>query len=141
MTIAQAIERADALKGNSFTDAQKIQMLSDCDSAIFTDIFSTHEADDDTPDEFAGYDSETDTDTVLLVGSPYDVLYIRWLHSQYDLYNQEVSRYNNTSSIYNVAYAAYSAYYNRTHLPLQSATYFKVGGLYETTAADAADPV
>lgn len=141
MTIAQAISRADALMPNQWTEAQKIQMLSDCDSAIYLEIMSTHATDDTTPTTFAGYASDVDTSTVLLVGAPYDILYIRWLHAQYEMYNREIVRYNNMIALYDVAYADYAAYYNRTHLPLQAATYIDVGGAYETATTYTTDPI
>ena len=106
MTIAQAIARADALKPNQFSEAQKIQMLSDCDSAIYVEILQTHEyldvdgATTDLPD-FSGYASDVDQTTALIAPAPFDRLYISWLHSQYDRYNMENSRYNVTAAIFN----------------------------------------
>ena len=141
MTIAQAIAKADALKHNEFSESQKIQMLSECDSAIFKEIFGTHVADDTTPTTFTMYGDSTDTDTELLVEAPYDILYIRWLHSQYDFYNQEIGRYNNSLAVYNQAYDRYANYYNRTHLPLQGATYVKVGGWDAINQTYSTDPI
>lgn len=141
MTIAEAIARADALKPNQFTSAQKIQWLSDCDRAIYIELFVTHETTDTTPLTFAGYPANVDTSTELLVGAPYDILYVRWIHAQVDAYNMEIGRYNNTIALYNAAYTDYANYYNRAHMPLQAATYFNVGGSYASTSTDSTDPI
>jgi len=141
MTIAEAIARLEAARPNQHTAAQRIQWLSDCDSAIFTEIISTHEPDENTPESFSGYASDVDTGTSLLVGAPYDVLYERWLLAQTDFYNSELSRFNNTSAMYNVARQSFANYYNRTHMPKQAATYIKVGGAYVSTQTSSSEPL
>lgn len=124
MTIAEAIAMIDALKTNKYTSAQKIRWLSDCDSTIFNDIILTHDPDDDTPETFAGYTSATSTSTVLLAPAPHDMLYIWYMGAQIDLANRELSMYNNSISLFNTVLQGYASYYNRTHLPIQQATYF-----------------
>lgn len=126
MTIAEAIALVDAFKPNKLTSAQKTKLLSDADSAIFQEIISTHEGDDTTPTEFAGYTDTTDADTVLLAPAPHDQLYRWWLESQIDLANMELAKYGNSHALYNTAYQAFAAYYNRKHMPIGAATHFTV---------------
>lgn len=123
MTIAEAITMIDALKPNKYTSAQKIRWLSDCDSTIFNDIISTHEAGEGTPEEFNGYTSETVDTTALLAPAPHDMLYVWYMSMQVDLANREMAMYQNTYSLFNTAMQTYAAYYNRTNMPIQTATH------------------
>ena len=116
MTIREAIDKIDALKPNSYSSADKIAWLSNLDGIIKEEIIDTHEGGEAVV--FNGYDSTTDTGTVLLVPAPYDDLYIKWLEAQIDYANAEYGKYNNSSNAYNNAYSTYERYYNRHHMPL-----------------------
>ena len=113
MTISEAISEIDALKPNTYTNEEKIRWLSRLDSRIQKEIIDTHEG----GSEFSGYTSQTLTTTPLLVPAPYDELYIFWLESQIDYANGETKRFNNSSTMFNVAYQDYASYYNRTNTP------------------------
>ena len=126
MTIAEIIDMVDDLKPNKFTDEQKISWLSDCDSVIFKDVISTHERQDGDPETFSGYAADVDVSTKLLVDAPHDQLYRYYLEMQIDLYNKEISNYNNTANIYNRAYADFASWYNREHMPRAVATHFRL---------------
>ena len=69
---------------------------------------------------FPGYTDDTPLDTPLIAEAPYDELYLSWLESKIDYYNGEYSKYNNAIMKFNEEYAAYSRYYNRTHMPLKT---------------------
>lgn len=115
MKIIDAINEIDALKPNTISQSDKIRWLSQLDGRIKSEIIDTHECKE--PIVFTGYDDNTPESTVLLVPAPYDVIYIRYLDAQIDYVNGETKRYNNSSSLYNVAYRDYERYYNRTHMP------------------------
>lgn len=114
MTIIEAINKVDELKPNSYTQLDKIRWLSNLDGTIKAEIIDTHE--DGEMVIFDGYNSDTSTDTELLVKAPYDELYLYWLESRMDYYNAEYGRYNNTLSMFNAAYSAYESFYNRAHM-------------------------
>lgn len=117
MTIIEAIERTDNLKPNGYTQEEKVKWLSDLDGQIKTEIIDTHEGFEGV--SFEGYTDETDVNnTVLLVPSPYDDVYIKWLMAQIDFANGESGKYNNSVTMFNTAMTAYGNYYNRTHMPL-----------------------
>ncbi len=118
MKIIDAINEIDALKPNTVPMSDKIRWLSQLDGRIKIEIIDTHEGGENV--EFNGYDDNTPESTVLLVPAPYDVIYIRYLDAQIDYTNGETRRYNNSSSLYNVAYRDYSNFYTRTHLPKSS---------------------
>lgn len=131
MNINEAITLVDTYKPNRFTREQKVRWLSNIDAGIFKDIIKTHEPDEDTPTEFTPYYERSwapETPPVLLAPEPYDIMYRYALEAQIDLGNMELAKYNNSSNLYNAAYAQYAAWYNRTHMPITSerADHFKL---------------
>lgn len=115
MTIGEAIQRSDALHPNGFDQATKIGWLSDLDGRIYEEIIKTHEG---GAEAFSGY-TAADPSTRLLAPEPFSALYIPYLIMQVDYYNAEITRYNNSSVVYNLAYQDFANWYNRTHMPLQ----------------------
>lgn len=122
MTIAQAIAACDRLHPNQFDAADKIKWLSELDGRIAGEIHASYEGMDA---EFAGYAVDAPPDTPLLVGAPYDDIYVKYLSSQVDFYNNEADRYNNSAAMYNALWQAYAAHVARTRMPRQKA-YIKV---------------
>ena len=116
MTLMEAMHRADALKPNSYSNAEKIKWLSILDGLVKTKIIDTHEGGEDVV--FNGYEENADLTTVLLVPPPFDDIYVHWLSMQIDLTNGEYARYNNSAAVFNTAYNDYALHYNRTHMPL-----------------------
>lgn len=116
MTISDAINRADSLKPNDYSQEEKVRWLSELDHHIFNEIITTHES--DVVPTFTDYTIDTDAETVLLAPAPYDEMYIHWLNSKIDLHNGETVKYNNESAVYNSYYTQYSNFYNRTHKPI-----------------------
>lgn len=123
MTIREAINRADTIRPNQYTDEIKIQWLSELDERIFNDIISTHEDNPyiDTIDEDGNTVKGivfpyTDDSISLIAASPYDVLYSSYLVAMIDEANEETTRYTNSSIKYNVQYQDYAKWYNRNHL-------------------------
>lgn len=124
MTINEAIALVDQLRPNSYTNENKISWLSKLDGRIFTELYKTHE--DCPSDSFAGYDSDTDGSTELLVPYPYaEDIYNYFLQAQIDKENGETMRYNGSITMYNSAFAAYAAAYNRDHAPIPVGTRFR----------------
>lgn len=115
MTIQEAIDQVNDLKPNYYSSEHKVRWLSRLDTQIRKEIIDTHE---DAPEEdFAGYDSQTNTNTELLVPEPYDEVYIHWLSAQIDMNNAEYEKFNNDNALFAAAYNAYASAYNREHMP------------------------
>lgn len=114
MTIIEAINRIDDAKPNQYTQSDKVRWLSTLDGIVHDEILAVHE---EEAGAFAGYDDSTDLSTELLVGPPYDEMYIRWLEAQIDYTNSEYAKYNNSMAMYNAAYNTFARFYNRTHMP------------------------
>ena len=115
MKIIEAINKIDYLKHNTYSQDEKVGWLSRLDSMVKRLVIDTHEGGEDIT--FTGYDSSTDQDTELLVGAPYDDIYLRWLEMQIDYANGEINKYNNSSEMFNTVWQAFQNYYNRTHMP------------------------
>lgn len=115
MTLSKAISRIDELKPNTYTHEQKIEWLSELDARIKAEIIDTHEGGENVP--FDGY-YENDTETELLVPSPFTEVYIYWLEAKIDYANSEIGRYNNSIANFNTSFNSYANYYNRHNMPL-----------------------
>ena len=122
MKIIEAITHIDTVKPNSYGETEKIRWLSELDGVIKAEIIDTHENGENI--SFSGYTENTDLTTELLVPSPYDEIYIRYLEMQIDYANNEYGKYNNSMVMYNTAYSAYQLYYNRNNKPKSSGKRF-----------------
>ena len=117
MTITEALNEVNSLKPNMYDDEFKIRYLSRLDSRIYKDIILTHERNEDEPEiAFEPYVVE-DRERELIVGEPYDEIYVRWLEAQIDYSNREYEAFNNSNAVFESIYTAFQNYYNRTHMP------------------------
>lgn len=127
MKIVEAINEVDNLNPNMYGTQEKIKWLSRLDTRVFQEILQTHELRDeekalfDTDEDgnliFPGY-TEEDTNTELLVGEPYDEMYVNWLTSQIDWNNMEYDGFNRSIAMFNVNYEGFANAFNRTHKPI-----------------------
>lgn len=115
MKIIDAINKIDALKPNTYNDAEKVAWLSTLDGMIKKEIIDTHEGGESV--SFDGYTADTPIETELLVKSPYDEVYVYWLESKIDYYNREYVNYNNSITRFNEAFSQFSNQYNKNHMP------------------------
>ena len=123
MTVGEAIAQVEKLKPNKFGLAIKYRWLSDIDGMICRELIDTHE-DSPLTEPFTGYQEGVDEDKELIAPFPYDVLYRWYLESQIDIGNGEITKYNNSKTLYNNAYLTFTDWYNRTHMPKQTAKRF-----------------
>lgn len=116
MRIIDALHKIEELKFNTFSQDQKVSWLSTLDQMVKTQIIDTHEGGEDVT--FTGYDGDTDLQTELLVGAPFDVVYLRWLEAQIDYHNNEIDRYNISITMFNTELEAFETWYHRNHRPV-----------------------
>ena len=122
MNISDAIYLVDKLKPNQYSTDIKIGWLSKLDGLIYKEVFATHA--DNPVESFNGYDGE-DPEKELLVPYPYDEdIYNYFLQAQIDKENGETAKYNQSITLYNNAFHAFQAWYNRTHLPIPTGQRF-----------------
>ena len=111
MTLKEAIDRFDLLYPNAVPFAEKRAILSAFDGRLYAEVLSCY---DGAPETFAGYGEYTPEDTALLIGAPYDDIYIKVLTAENDALCGDIDRYNNAVSLLNTAYEQYVGHLNRT---------------------------
>lgn len=119
MTAGQAIKSIDELKPNAYSQSRKYIWLYELDAQIKDRLIDTHEL--NAGERALELPEEYDADTVLLVPSPYDSMYIHWLEAQIDYANNEYRKFNNSNSMFQADFSEYAMKYNRTHMPKGSA--------------------
>ena len=124
MTINDAITLADSLKPNMMADTVKIRFLNEIEGKIFHEILMKHEHDDEM--ECPEYDDETERSTELLVGAPYDMVYVYWMICQIDHLNMEMDKYNNDRVLFENAWGNFADYWNREVMPLSARPYIRI---------------
>lgn len=122
MTILEAINQVDNLKYNTYTQGDKIAWLSRLDGMAKRLIIDTHDGAE--AGDFSGYNDKTSLDTQLLIPSPFDSVYIRWLETMIDYANGEYDKYNNSMLMFHAEYDSYADFYKRTHMPKGKGTRF-----------------
>lgn len=105
MTITKAIERADELRPNPFSEEQKIRWLSELDGKIAVEIFKN--------EEFKDYDYTQDTEKELLAKEPYCDIYLFYLVAMIDFFGRDYGDYNNSIAMFNENYSSYVKAYKR----------------------------
>lgn len=115
MTIREAIDRADTLNPNQYTEEQKVKWLSLLDYSVFTDIINEHEYNEgEETVEFRPYTTD-DVEKTLLASYPYDEMYVVFLQMKIDEANKETDRYNNSAALFNSYSEDFSHHYHKTH--------------------------
>ncbi len=115
MTIKQAIDRADALKPNSYAHADKVKWVKDVERRVYNEIYINHEPGDK---EFVPPTDEDDDSYELFAPSPYDELYVLYLSAQIDAANSEYGRYNNTARQFESVYGDLERFWQAGHMPI-----------------------
>lgn len=110
MTINQVLDMLDSQQPNASTREEKLSWLTRLNGLLRDTLWVHYE----NAPEVAPYTPETDPDTVLPVPAPWDELYLRYLQAQIDQVNGELTRYANSSTLYNSLLSAYRDHYNRT---------------------------
>jgi hypothetical protein len=114
MTILQALEQIDELVHNTYSQEQKIGWLSDLDAMVKEQVIDTHEGAEEVI--FTGYDGNTPMDTVLLVPTPYQEVYLHYLEGKICYYNGEQGKYNQAMEQHKAVLRAFVNHYNATHM-------------------------
>lgn len=115
MTISEVIDRVDNSLPNTCDRAQKVRWLSELDHTVKLEIIDTHAGGEAV--RLEPYDPDTDGERELLIPHPFDRVYLRWLEANIHKQNEDMKRWNNAIILYNSEWAAFAAWYHRTHKP------------------------
>lgn len=110
MTLRQALDILDTALPNTCTLAEKCRWLTELDRLVWVLILHRD-------GEFAGYSPETDPETALLVGPPFDEIYRYRLEGQIHYQNGEAVRCNNANAMFRAAWQRLSDHHLRSHTP------------------------
>ena len=106
MTAMQAIERADALMPNQFSEAEKLMWLETLDTVMANEL-----------DGMAFPEEHYDAETVLAASGAYEEMYIHWLHAKQLYFLGEFTRYQNASAQFADVYRSFEAARIRAEKP------------------------
>lgn len=107
-TLKEIIDLVDKDKVNGYTSEEKTQWISNVEMQIAREVFGT-----DVPE----YDWETDQETELLLGAPFEDIYELYVMAQIDFHQGEYNRYNNELSQFNTRLQDAQAWHIREHRP------------------------
>ena len=114
MTIRDAIELADEMKPNAFSNKVKLFWINALEGRVAADVFLM------APAEIAAlHYTEEDMETELLVLPPHDDIYPLWLQARIDEANGEYNKYANSMQIYNEHYGNFVRWFAATYEPAQ----------------------
>lgn len=113
MKLSEAIEICDRMRPNDYSYSEKEAWVREVENRIEQEIILTHAGGEEAANMHA-----QDEDELLYAQSPHDSLYLSFLLARIDRMNGESGRYNESAASFNAQYSAYSAWYNRTHMPI-----------------------
>ena len=113
MKLTKAIQGFRDLCPNPYPTEQLIAWISELDGMALLDIFQTRVG---NPAENWQPYTPDDMDKELLIPAPYEGVYMDWLKSKTD-YWQDESNYSNSSKVFNNGYMSFGDYWRRTHPP------------------------
>lgn len=106
MTVTDTLSQADELRLNTISDEQKAAWVMGLDQQIGERI--------DMPSYVHSWPAG---DGELLLPAPYDRVYVLYLCSQIDYYNNETALYGNDKAVYDEAMSEAMAWWRRQHCP------------------------
>lgn len=116
MTIIEAINQVDGIKFNTYSQEDKVRWLSSLDAKITAVLEGAYPA----PMAVSmPYDPNTDMEMELLLESPWDEMYIRWMEAMIDYNNGETDSYNRSITLFNNLYQNFMDWYIRRNMPAQ----------------------
>ena len=122
MTVVGMIEQYNLERPNSVEDSVKKDFLRKCEAGILEGVILLYEPliGERTDEEWEEHLANFDYDTELIVGEPFDDIYMYYLDQRIALNNNDTKRYNIASRLYDNLFLGYKQKYNREHFPRQT---------------------
>ncbi len=117
MTVREVLKIIDEVQPTSISEDILIGWLYQLDAELYQNVIATHEGVEDVTPPVP--QEQMEDDTQLLVGAPYDAMYVHWIQSRIDYTLGEYGHYNNSNAVFEADRAAFTNWYNRNHMPLQ----------------------
>ena len=106
-TMNEVIGELEEVKPNVITDEVKYKWLANLDGRISLQVHM-----EDAP---VTYVLPDDAEKQLLVGAPFDDLYVLYCSAMVDFYNREYNNYNFSVMLFQERFEAYKAFYIQHH--------------------------
>ena len=116
MKLTKAVQNFRELCPNPYSTEQLVSWIAELDGMAILDVFASREG-RPVPEGWSPYTVQ-DMEKELLIPAPYDNVYMDWLKSKTD-YWQDESNYSNSSKVFNNGYMSFGDYWRRTHAPLE----------------------
>ncbi len=100
MTVKEAIQRANALRPNPFSEQEKFQWLSELDGKIAKEVLKK--------EDFSPYTYPSDETRELLADSAYTDIYLFYLCAMIDFFSRDYGEYNNSMLLFNTLFEQYA---------------------------------
>lgn len=100
MTVTEAIQRADSLRPNPFTEQEKFQWLSELDGKIAREILKK--------EDFSPYAYSDDGTRELLADNAYTDIYLFYLCAMIDFFSRDYGEYNNSMLLFNSVFEQFA---------------------------------
>ena len=122
MTVAGMIDQYNLERPNSIEDSVKMDFLRKCEANLINNVILLYEpgVGERTEEEWQEYLDAFDLDTEMILGEPFDDLYIYYLDQRIALNNNDTKRYNVATRLYDNMLLAFKQKYNREHFPRQT---------------------
>ena len=111
MTLREAIQTADRMVKNSFSNEEKVKWLAAVDTLLQRELVERYEGGTERDTAYT-LDS---LDTELIAQCPYDEMYVFYLLVKIHFFNGEYELYNNVAQEYNNKINEYRKWYVRNH--------------------------
>ena len=129
MKPTEAIELADAMKPNMMSDEIKIRFINEVEARVHGEIIMKFEhtaEQEQCPVYTLPDDNDESEEPDMLVPDKYAMMYVYWLESRIDEQNQEMEKFNNDRTLFDVEWNNFVDSYIQDHMPLTAAPYFRV---------------
>lgn len=116
MTLMEAINQVDSVKFNTYSQEDKVRWIGSLDRKITVALEHGYQGHIGIDEPY----SLEDMDMELLLKSPWDEMYLRWMEAMIDYNNGETDSYNRSITLFNNLYEKFMAWYIRGNLPKQT---------------------
>lgn len=125
MKLKEAIQSFRELCPSPYSTDQLVAWIGELDGMAIRDVYEVREG-NPVPEDWKYY-TAADMEAELLIPAPFESVYMHWLKSMTD-YWQDESNYSNSSKAFNNGYMSFGDWWRRTHAPVHKRQWKLFGG-------------
>lgn len=124
MTVGECVARADALRPNAVSEAEKVRWVCELERQLIHEFYPRYQPEEkeETPEDGEPVKEETPAplgrESTLSGSGAFERMYTLYLMSQIDLAEQEMEAYSVDAALYQQAMDEFRKDWNRTHTHL-----------------------